>query len=193
MLPFFGPPGDSANFDKLRDDLIAAATAFSERVFDTGVDMLRERVRTAHRPLKDYLTGVTGQSTDWSARKPLSIIAENISFAILRTPGIAAVFGINTVPTSKWPYVEDSNGDKLLEEITHKINPAGDLTRQQASKQSAAACRPWSVDKPQPKCQRHAQGASDPGERVAAGLGEFIPPMHGTVTFALTLGGSNAY
>src|SRR3954471_9975529 len=39
----FGEPGASDSFDKLRDDLIGAAKAFAERVFDTGVEMLRER------------------------------------------------------------------------------------------------------------------------------------------------------
>ena len=97
--PIFGPMGSSADFDKLRDDLIAAATAFSERVFETGVDMLLERVRTAHRPLKEYLTGLTGASTDWTARDSLYNLAENISFQILRTPEVAAIFGMDSSAT----------------------------------------------------------------------------------------------
>ena len=139
--PIFGPPGASANFDKLRDDLIAAATAFSERVFDTGVDMLRERVRTAHRPLKDYLLGLTGDSTDWSARNPLDNISDKVSFVILRNKGIGTVFGIATEPSSTWPYSEDSNADKLLEEIASKIDPSSGLTRQSASNRQRLAAR----------------------------------------------------
>ncbi|SRR6266567_2350238 len=130
--PIFGSPGSSANFDKLRDDLIAAATAFSERVFDTGVDMLRERVRTAHRPLRDYLSALTGSSTDWSARNSLDNLSENVSFAILRDPGIGTVFGIGATLNPSWPYSEDSNADKLLEEITNKIGSSTGLTRQKA-------------------------------------------------------------
>jgi hypothetical protein len=139
--PIFGPPRASANFDKLRDDLIAAATAFAERVFDTGVDMLRERVRTAHRPMKDYLLGLTGDSTSWSARNPLDNLSEKVSLTILRSPGIGTVFGIATAPKASWPYSEDSNADKLLEEITSKINPSSGLTRQQASNRQRLAAR----------------------------------------------------
>ena len=140
-VPIFGPPGSSANFDKLRDDLIAAATAFSERVFDTGVEMLRERVRTAHRPLKDYLLGLTGDSTDWSSRNPLDNLSERVSFVILRAPGIGTVFGIGTSPRVSWPYSEDSNADKLLEEITGRVDPSSGLTRQQASNRQRLAAR----------------------------------------------------
>jgi hypothetical protein len=139
--PIFGPPGESANFDKLRDDLIDAAIAFSERVFDTGVDMLRERVRTAHRPLKDYLLGATGDSTNWSARNPLDGISEGSSLIILRDARICAVFGVVKEPNASWPYLEDSNADKLLEEITSKLDPLNSLTRQQASNRQRLAAR----------------------------------------------------
>jgi hypothetical protein len=139
--PIFGPIGGSADFDKLRDDLIAAATAFAERVFNTGEDMLRERVRTAHRPLKDYLTGVTGASTNWSARNPLDNIGEEIAFRILRASSISSVFGVGTAPRTSWPYAEDSNADKLLEEMTAKIYPTSGLTRQQASNRQRLAAR----------------------------------------------------
>jgi len=139
--PIFGSPGSSANFDKLRDDLIAAATAFSERVFDTGVDMLRERVRTAQRPLRDYLLALTGASTDWSAQHSLDNLAENVSFAILRDTDIGTIFGIGATLNPSWPYSEDSNADKLLEEITNKIGSSTRLTRQQASSRQRLAAR----------------------------------------------------
>jgi hypothetical protein len=139
--PIFGPMGSSADFDMLRDDLIAATIAFSERVFDTGVDMLRERVRTAHRPIKEFLTGLTGASTEWTAHDSLDNLAENISFQILRTPEVAAIFGIGTPPRPSWPYSEDSNGDKLLEEIKHRIDPSVGLTRQEASNLQRLAAR----------------------------------------------------
>jgi len=140
-LPIFGPPGSTANFDTLRDDLIDAATAFSERVFDTGEDMLRERVRTAHRPLKDYLMGVTGDSTNYSARYPLTGISEDSSLIVLRDARICAVFGVAPAPNSYWPYREDSQGDKLLEEITGKLDPANKLERQEASNRQRLAAR----------------------------------------------------
>lgn len=137
----FGEPGATDNFDKLRDDLIDAAKAFSERVFDTGVEMLRARVRTAHRPLKDYLTGATGSSTSWSAMNPLDHIAEDVSYRIFRTGDIAAVFGITTAPRDTWPYTEDSNADKLLEELTKRKNDSIELMRQEASNRQRLAAR----------------------------------------------------
>ena len=140
-VPVFGPPDMAANFCLLRDDLLAAAAAFSERVFDTGVQMLRERVRTAHRPLKDFLLSLTGDSVTWSTSKPLDNLAENISFRILRAPGVGNVFGITTAPKSTWPYSEDSNADKLLEELTSKLNAAVGLTHQQASTRQRLAAR----------------------------------------------------
>jgi len=139
--PVFGPPLESASFDKLRDDLIDAATAFSERVFDTGEDMLRERVRTAHRPLRDYLLGVTGDSTDWSARNALEGIAEDSAYSILRDSRVCAVFGIITPPSQSWPYIEDSNGDKLIEEITCKLDPVNQIARHEASSRQRLAQR----------------------------------------------------
>jgi len=139
--PVFGPLDTDANFDKLRDDLIAAATAFAERVFDTGVQMLRERVRTSHRPLKDFLLGLTGDSIEWSARKPLDNLAEGISFTIVRTPGVGNVFGVVTAPGLSWPYAEDSNADKLLEEMASRLSPQAGLTRQQASNRQRLAAR----------------------------------------------------
>ena len=48
---------EEGDFPRLRDELIQAAAAFAERVFDTGAEMLRERVRTTHRPFREYLTG----------------------------------------------------------------------------------------------------------------------------------------
>ena len=58
--PMFGSHDDAsmngnASFPFLRDNLNQAAAAFSERVFDTGVEMLRERVRTTHRPSRNIL------------------------------------------------------------------------------------------------------------------------------------------
>jgi hypothetical protein len=139
--PLFGPHGAAGSFDKLRDDLLRAVTAFSERVFDSGVDMLRERVRTAHRPLKEFLTGLTGASIVYSAAKPLPNIAESISFTVLRVPEIDGVFGVTTPPNESWPYAEDSNADKLLEETCLRLNVTPHVDRQIASNLQRVAAR----------------------------------------------------
>src|SRR5215469_1158656 len=54
-LPIFGrvagySTDEAGDFPRLRDELINACAAFAERAVDTGVEMLRERVRTTHRP-----------------------------------------------------------------------------------------------------------------------------------------------
>jgi len=117
----FGAHGDtSASFVRLRNELLDASAAFAERVFDTGVDMLRERVRLAHRPFKEYLTGLQGSSVKWSS-KALTSLHNGTSHRILRDDGIAAVFGIAKPPVGDWPYLADSNGDKLVEEISRQL------------------------------------------------------------------------
>jgi hypothetical protein len=108
------------DFPRLRNALVNACSAFAERVFDTGVEMLQERVRSTHRPFQEYLTGLLGDSIKWS-KHALYLLAENQSYKILRNQGIAAVFGISTPPEGEWPYAEDSNADKLVEEISKQL------------------------------------------------------------------------
>jgi len=125
-FPIFGRgagflPDEESDFPRLRDELINAAAAYAERVFDTGVEMLRERVRTTHKPFKAYLIGLQGDSVKWSRGFALPNLTEDVSYTILRNKGVAGVFGINKPPIDDWPYTEDSNGDKLVEEISKKL------------------------------------------------------------------------
>ncbi|MDT7845629.1 hypothetical protein [Streptomyces justiciae] len=141
-----GPAGAQGDFARLRDNLLEAAAAFAERVYDTGVEMLRERVRTAHRPLRDYLSGLHGDSVVWSAEHALTAVTRSLAYPILRDPGVAAVFGMSTPPRPEWPFVEDPNADKLIEEIAGQLlAPAADgrpaLTRQSVSNRQRAALR----------------------------------------------------
>lgn len=121
----FGKSGSSASgecdFPRLRNELVNACAAFAERIFDTGEEMLRERVRTTHRPLYAYLRGVEGDSVRWSREEALAALTEEISYPILRNPGVAAIFGISEVPRRQWPYTEDSNADKLVEEVSKQL------------------------------------------------------------------------
>ncbi|MDL1944726.1 hypothetical protein FBQ99_20555 [Chloroflexi bacterium CFX2] len=126
FAPVFGSstgyaPNENGDFPRLRDQLVNAAAAFAERVYDTGVDMLRERLRTTHRPFKEYLMGLFGDSVKWSKEESLSDLTENMSYKILRHERVAAIFGISTPPKAEWPYTEDSNGDKLVEEISRQL------------------------------------------------------------------------
>jgi hypothetical protein len=130
-LPIFGQSGmywtdSQSQFSKERDGLVNAATAFSERVFDTGESMLRDRVRKHHHTFKTWLKRLDGDSLHWSKDHALPGVTENLAYKILRNQGVAAVFGINTPPSEAWPYTEDSFGEMLIEEISKQLVVATD-------------------------------------------------------------------
>jgi hypothetical protein len=129
----FGPAAglgtdDDSDFARLRNGLVNASAAFAERVYDTGVGMLRERVLSAHRPFHEYLTGLLGDSVRWSRDAISGHLAEGVAYPILRSQGVAAVFGVQSPPRPDWPYTEDSNADKLLEEIDRQLRAVGPMT-----------------------------------------------------------------
>ncbi|WP_433044897.1 hypothetical protein [Dactylosporangium sp. CS-033363] len=133
---------DTGDFARLRDALVAAAAAFAERVFDTGEEMLRERVRTAHRPFKEYLTGLAGSSLRWSTEVTLTGATRSLAYPILRDPGVCAVFGVAVPPGPQWPFTEDANADKLVEEISNRLADGGPaVTRAEVSSRQRAALR----------------------------------------------------
>jgi hypothetical protein len=150
-LPIFGSwdgstPNDSDSFPHLKDDLIHAATAFAERAVDTGIDMLRENVRTAHRPFKDYLTQVQGDSVIFSKNVALKKLTETNSYPVLRNQGVAAVFsvGIAKDAAKDYPYRTNSAEDLLAEQISKQF-PSTDktqhYTRERISNLQRAALR----------------------------------------------------
>jgi hypothetical protein len=150
FLPLFGQSGmgltdGQDDFPRLRDELVDAAAAFAERVFNTGEEMLRERVRTTHRPFKDHLTGLQGESLVWSTDEALSRVARTLAYPILRNKGVSSVFGISTHPKTQWPFAEDSNADKLVEEISKALlaptNSYPTITREGISNRQRAALR----------------------------------------------------
>jgi hypothetical protein len=83
--------------------------------------MLRERVRIAHRSFKEYLDGLQGASLSWTSEQVLPNVTEKIAFAILRNKGIASVFGVSTAIRAEWPYIEDANADKAVEEMSKQL------------------------------------------------------------------------
>lgn len=111
----------AGDFAGLRDQLLAAAAAFSERVFDTGADMLRAAVRIMHVYLKDYLEDVSGASVHWSRTVGLPAIAEKLSYVILRDPRVASRFGIDPPPGREWPFRVDAQGATMVEEISGQL------------------------------------------------------------------------
>ena len=124
--PIFGSGGAysgiaAGDFPRLRDALIGAATAFAERVFNTGEGMLRERFLAALKVFAQYLKGVQGDSVKWSREDALFGLTENFAYTILRSHGVAGIFGIDAPPGPYWPYTEDANGDKLVEAISRQL------------------------------------------------------------------------
>jgi hypothetical protein len=105
------------SFTALRDQLLAAAAAFAERVFNTSEDMLRAAVRVMHVYLKDYLLDVTGASVQWSRGIGLPAISD-LCYRILRDSQIAARFAVNEAVGAEWPFAVNANGSKLVEQIS---------------------------------------------------------------------------
>ena len=120
---------DTHSFQRLSQELLSACAAFAERVFDTGVDMLRERVRISHRPFKEYLRGLQGNSLSWSFDNSITTINEGIAYNIHRDNGVSSVFGINNPIDGNWPYKEDSNANKVVEEISKQLQLEGFSTK----------------------------------------------------------------
>jgi len=116
----------NSDFGRLMIQIVQAAAAYAERAYDTGVEMLEERVRTMHRPFKEYLVGLDGDAVRWSRERGLSQLAESYIYPILITPGISSVFSITTAPVEEWPYTENTNGEKLVEEISRALGNADD-------------------------------------------------------------------
>lgn len=132
FVPIFGsggkrtlPSGVSADqetgdFPALRDDLLKSAQAFAERQSNTGIQMLRQRVKDAHNPMAQYLNGLDGNSVRWSRFNALPTLTEDVSYTIVRSAGIATVFG-TPPPTQDFPYAEEFAGQKLVENIWKQL------------------------------------------------------------------------
>ncbi len=121
--PIFGSSSGSStsacdSFPRLRDDLVLAATVFAECAAGPGVPMLREGVRTAHRPFKNYLLELHGDSVRFSKEVALSDETEKTCYPILRSQAIAAVLGVVKNVDVEYPYATDPAEDLLIEEIS---------------------------------------------------------------------------
>jgi hypothetical protein len=126
-LPIFGnadgsSSNGSSNFALLRTDLVRAATIFAEGALDQGIPMLREGVLNAHRPFRDYLLGLQGDSVIFSKKNALFPLTEDICYPILRNQNIAAVFSVTAkISQSDYPYDTDFVEDLLVEQIAGQL------------------------------------------------------------------------
>lgn len=105
-----------------RDALLRAAAVFSERVYDTGEDMLRAAVRDAARKFKAYLTTLGGTSVSWSRNSVLPELTDKTAYRILRARGVRAVFSQSRPVAEEWPYQVDGEGDKLVEKASGELD-----------------------------------------------------------------------
>lgn len=128
-MPIFGrsdglrPDNSMSSFHTARKKLIDAAVTYSERVYDTGLAMLKERIRSAVIPLNSHLHSVAGSSLDASAQQSEEIFT--IATSILTNQGIVKVFGVEPAGGG-WPLdSDDPNGAKLVEAIgtTLRLSP----------------------------------------------------------------------
>lgn len=144
FAPVFGT-SDSDSFSRLRDDLIRASKAFAERVADDSIHMLREVARTSHRPFKDYLVGVHGDTVRFSKDVALSDFTEKICYPILRNAAVAAVFGIAKLAAGSYPYATDAAEDLLIEAISTQFggfnNTYAGITRERINSLQRVAIR----------------------------------------------------
>jgi hypothetical protein len=125
-----------------RDALLQAAVKFSERVFDTGEEMLRAAVRDAARTFKAYLTTLPGTSLTWSVNTVLPELTDNTAYRILRDQGVRAVFGRSDLVAAEWPYQVDGTGDVLLEMASALVATDGNrLNRDRVGKLQRLALR----------------------------------------------------
>ena len=141
FAPLFDDP--SGNFVGDRDAVLSAAATYAEGGQPTGERMLRDAAKTAHANFMAQLSHFSGASLNWSRQRVLSYLTNEVSYRILREPGVCAVFGVVDAPGPAWPYSEDANGDMLVEEISRRVDPKRPkpLTRHAFRLQQRAALR----------------------------------------------------
>lgn len=131
------------DFIRYRDALLSAAATFAEWGQPTGIPMLYEAVRTAHRPFQEHLRRFVGVSLSYSRNVSLPYLTERVCYRMLREQGITSVFSVHRPPSAAWPYVPDAMGDQLVEEIGRRLGSDEEigLTRHAFSLRQRAALR----------------------------------------------------
>lgn len=128
--PLFGPsdgyPLDAASdkFRALRKPLFDACTVYAERsIADAGASM-RQAVLSALELFQPYLKAFDGASVRRSHAQIVSV--SDLAFAILRSPGVAQVFGVAPPPAAGWPLdANDAAGALLIRAIGEKLELPG--------------------------------------------------------------------
>jgi hypothetical protein len=150
--PIFGNWNSSSaaasdNFARLRDGLVQAVVAFVEGAGEHGVPMLREGIVTSHKPFRDYLLGLEGDSTKFSKDVALAGLTEKTCYPILRSQVVAAIFGGVKLAGVEYPYATDPAEDVLVEQISGELKwavnnvPSYSITRERISNLQRTALR----------------------------------------------------
>jgi hypothetical protein len=113
--------GGNSPFAIAGASLREAAVAFAERVYDTGVGMLRQRFRDTMIALRAYLSTLHGQVVLLGERQTQAIFDR--ARGILSDRHVAATFGLPPAPGGTWPLGGTFSGDGayLVEEISRTL------------------------------------------------------------------------
>jgi len=110
-------------FRALRKPLFDAASVFSERSIADSGESMRQAILSAVQLFQPYLMSFDGVSIRRSYEQVVSVT--DAAYTILRSPGIAQVFGVNPPPVDEWPIgSNDSNGALLVRAIGEKLQLA---------------------------------------------------------------------
>jgi hypothetical protein len=128
--PVFGPSdglgpvaGGVDKFRSLRKPLLDACTTFSERTIVDAEQGIRQAILSALDLFQLYLNSYDGTSI--RAGHDQIVDVSNMAYSVLRSPGVAQVFGVNSAIDDAWPLASnDPNGALLIGAIGDKLQLA---------------------------------------------------------------------
>jgi hypothetical protein len=117
----YAPNDGSDKFRALRRPLFDACIAYAERTVNDAASGLRQRVLSSMELFPSYLRNFDGASIRSSYGQIRSV--SDLSFAVLRSPGVFHVFGVDRAPGDRWPLdVSDPHGSQLIWAICEKLS-----------------------------------------------------------------------
>jgi hypothetical protein len=122
--PIFGPPdgmaGSVDNFRRWREPLLKAVTILSERSIADPTAGIQQTILSALALLTAYLRNFDGTSLRTSQKQIAN--ESELAYSVLRSPGVAQVFGVTAEISKDWPLTsDDANGALLIRSIGEKL------------------------------------------------------------------------
>jgi hypothetical protein len=122
----YSPDSGSDDFHNYRRSLFDACSRFLGSTSTDASPLLRPPIRTAIELFQLYLRKFNGESIHSSYKQVRSI--SNLSFRLIRNPGISRVFGGRTAPTNEWPLnAHDQSGGQLISTIGVQLKLTADV------------------------------------------------------------------